>query len=183
MICLPSVSRLEGTPLLVPDKDHDLIDLLGTLGGNIVTGGIKGEDKSKNGGRINSDEIVACPDEATMETLMVTSSMMGPLYGMLRTNRDFLISNDVPSSIASSFVIRTYHAMILDALGKNGVEDGGDDNDDDGRGVIDRLIEEQTPGGLNENALRTVKDRGGYEAMVNAMEETLLRIRGGRSGD
>lgn len=71
--------------------------------------------------------------------MMVPTGLMGPMYGILRNNRDWLIKQGVPAKDASYFLARNYQSMIQDAERK--CEDPNH---------FDDLIAEQTPGGLNE---------------------------------
>ena len=107
MICLPAVADLEGTPLLVPRSTSNIHELLSTLGGGTC---------------------IQCENEAIMEAMMVSTCMMGPVYGLMRTNRDFLIKNGVPPKDANHVVARQYWGMTKDALVR--CEGGDGDNED-----------------------------------------------------
>lgn len=83
MICLPAISNREGCALLQPapsptpsnsdesntdgGKNIDVKSLLNALGG-----------------------CVECANDDIMNTMMVTTAMMGPMYGVMRNNRDWL---------------------------------------------------------------------------------------------
>jgi pyrroline-5-carboxylate reductase len=151
MICLPAVAQLEGTPLLVPrSKSLELKSLLSTLG---------------------SGTCIECKNEDVMESMMVTTCMMGPIYGLMKTNRDFLISRGVPSTDATTLVGRQYWGMVKDALDRCDDETSFDD-----------LIEEQTPGGLNEQSLKNLQGVGFLKSYEDAMEAVLGRIKGDTDG-
>lgn len=151
MICLPAVAQLEGTPLLVPHSKSKLLHgLISSLG---------------------SGTCIQCENEDIMESMMVTTCMMGPVYGLMRTNRDFLISKGVPAQDATQMVKRQYWAMVKDALLK-----GDDENS------LDALIEEQTPGGLNEQSLKNLESVGFLKSYEDAMEAVLGRIKGETDG-
>ena len=64
---------------------------------------------------------------------------MGPFYRLLKSNRDWLVKKGIPENDASFFVTKLYMSMITDAE-----EDCSNPN------RLDALIDEQTPGGLNE---------------------------------
>ena len=70
---------------------------------------------------------------------MVPTCLMGPLYGIMKKNRDWLVNHGVPAKDASYFLGKQYLAMIRDA--ERNCEDPNH---------IEDLIGEQTPGGLNE---------------------------------
>ena len=155
MICLPAVAQLEGTPLLVPRTDKTsssslLYDLMSTLG---------------------SGTCIECEDEDIMESMMVSTCMMGPIYGLMRTNRDFLISKGVPAKDASIMVGRQYWGMVKDASLR--CEDANS---------LDDLINEQTPGGLNEQTLQNLEHVGFLKSYEDVMEAVLGRIKGETDG-
>ena len=164
MICLPAVAELQGTPLLVPrcsatstNDDNDgggiiIHELLATLGGGTC---------------------IQCDNEQTMEAMMVSTTMMGPLYGFMKANRDYLIKNGVPPQDANLCVSRQYFAMTRDALGRA---------ETDGETSLDALIDEQTPGGLNEQTLKNFEKRGFLETFDEVMDAVLKRIQGKGDG-
>mmetsp|Transcript_8455 Transcript_8455/g.15460 ORF Transcript_8455/g.15460 Transcript_8455/m.15460 type:complete len:332 (-) Transcript_8455:739-1734(-) len=116
MICLPPVAELEGTCLLVPKGNKQLKSLFESLGG-----------------------CVECESEKIMNALMIPGCLMGPMYGILKNNRDWLVQQGVPAEDASFFVGRQYLGIIRDAE-RNCLDPQH----------FDQLIAEQTPGGLNE---------------------------------
>jgi len=151
MICLPAVALLEGTPLLVPKSKSDLLrDLLSTLG---------------------SGTCIECENEDIMESMMVPGCMMGPVYGLMKKNRDFLVSKGVPAKDATVMVGRQYWAMVKDAVDRC-----------DNVNSLDELIDEQTPGGLNEQSLKNLESIGFMESYEDAMEAVLGRIKGETDG-
>ena len=94
MICLPSVSRCEGTCLLVPPSpSQQFKSLFDSLGGT-----------------------VECADEKLMNRAMIPCNLMGPLYGIMRNSRTWLEKQGMPADDASYLVARQYMAMVQDAL-------------------------------------------------------------------
>jgi pyrroline-5-carboxylate reductase len=150
-ICLPAVAELEGTPLLVPRSTSNIHKLLETLGGGTC---------------------IQCENEEIMEAMMVSTCMMGPVYGLMRANRDFLIKKGVPAKDANHVVARQYFGMTQDALARS--EDGDDS--------LDALIQEQTPGGLNEQTLKNLESLGLLKSYDDVMEAVLGRIQGKYDG-
>mmetsp|Transcript_12915 Transcript_12915/g.19661 ORF Transcript_12915/g.19661 Transcript_12915/m.19661 type:complete len:363 (-) Transcript_12915:121-1209(-) len=154
MICLPAVATCEATCLLVPKVPSNsdgkrLRDLFDALGG-----------------------CVECKDEDIMNKMMVTTAMMGPIYGIMRNNREWLVKQGVPAGDASYFVARQYMSMVKDAQ--------VDARENPMR--FDELIEEQTPGGLNEQALRNLQLQGVFDMYDNAMDAVLNRLEGRSDG-
>lgn len=177
MICLPNVCRREGVCLVTPPLDHCVISsrfwlqrLFTTLGG-----------------------YLECATEAKMQTLMVISGLMGPMYGILKTNVDWLRERGIPSTEATFFVTRTYQSMIQDAAAATAAATTNDkryhpndhNQDEDctistnTHTIIDDLIEEQTPGGINEQAYNILKQHGLDSMYRGTMDAILLRLEKG----
>jgi len=106
-----------------------------------------------------------------MVTMTSATGLMGPLYAILRSNRDYLTERGVPRSKASSFIAKFYGSVISDAMV---------DCEEEGR--FDDLIREQTPGGLNEQGIANLDKMGVFEAYDTAMEATLKRLNGDGDG-
>jgi len=151
MICLPAVAELQGTPLLVPRSTSNIHKLLETLGGGAC---------------------IQCENEEIMEAMMVSTCMMGPVYGLMRANRDFLIKKGVPAKDANDVVARQYFGMTQDALVRSR----------DVANSLDSLIDEQTPGGLNEQTLKNLESVGFLKSYDDIMEAVLGRIQGKSDG-
>ena len=113
---LPSVATQQGICQVVPKGNTMLKLLFESLGG-----------------------CVECENEDAMKVLMVPTSLMGPFYRLLKSNRDWLVKNGVPEKDASYFVTKQYSSMLKDA-----------ELDCENPARLDVLIDEQTPGGLNE---------------------------------
>lgn len=158
MICLPAVAELEGTPLLVPrpppPPTSHLSSLIATLGGGTC---------------------IECDNEEIMEAMMVTTCMMGSVYELMRTTRDFLVEKGVPAVDANDVVARQYWGITKDALTRSQRDGCREDS-------LDKLIQEQTPGGLNEQALRNLEAASVFDRYKDAMEAVLGRIQGKSDG-
>jgi pyrroline-5-carboxylate reductase len=130
---LPTVAKNEGCGLIVPksnDQDHvnnpnirTLLQMIELLGG-----------------------YVECETEEIMNVMITPTCLMGPMYGILCQNRDWLVKKGVPLQDATYFVGRQYWSMMQDA--ERGCHDEPNRFDD--------LVEEQTPGGLNEQVRRQI---------------------------
>ncbi|CAB9516925.1 NADP oxidoreductase coenzyme F420-dependent [Seminavis robusta] len=159
MICLPSAAKQEGCALIVPKVGatekaanptistiHCMLDLLGGF--------------------------VECETEEIMDVMITPTCLMGPLYGILRQNQEWLVKKGVPAKDATYFVGRQYWSMMQDA--ERGCQK--DPNH------FEELVAEQTPGGLNEQALRNLTQLGIYGAYDQAMEAVLSRLHGDSDG-
>lgn len=151
MICLPSIASHQGVCLhCSPTPNPTLTDMFHRVSG-----------------------VVTLTTEAEMEAAMVTSCIMGPLYGIMKEGRDWLLRNtSLSAKDASYLIIQQYIGAVKDA------ERECDTNEH----RLDDLIEEQTPGGLNEQALSNLDQLGGLEAQRRVMDATLSRIRGESDG-
>jgi pyrroline-5-carboxylate reductase len=96
---------------------------------------------------------------------------MGPIYGVMKAGRDWLVNRGVDSTKASYLITKQY-------LG--GVQEAGLDSNNPNR--LDDLIAEQTAGGHNAQALDNLDKLGGLEAQQKIMDKILERIRGDSDG-
>jgi len=114
---------------------------------------------------------VECKTEVDMNAMMVTTGLMGPIYGLMRSNIDWLVQQNIPPEDASFFVTRQFLNIVQDAerLGKDPTR-------------VQTLIDEQTPGGLNEQARKNLEKLGFYKDLSKAMDAMYLRIRGESDG-
>eukprot|EP00956_Cyclotella_meneghiniana_P044448 scaffold318987_cov83-Cyclotella_meneghiniana.AAC.2 len=114
---------------------------------------------------------VECANDDMMNTMMVPSCLMGPMYGIMRNNRDWLVKQGVSPEDASYFLGKTYLSIVQDA------ERGGKDPT-----RFDELIKEQTPGGINEQSLGNLEQQGVFDAYNNAMDAIKSRLEGKTDG-
>jgi pyrroline-5-carboxylate reductase len=97
---------------------------------------------------------------------------MGPIYGMMRQSRDWLTKHgNISQGVASYLVAKQFQGMIQDAV-----------SDCENPHRLEELIQEQTPGGLNEQALRNLESLGALESYDKVMDAILSRIQGKSSG-
>lgn len=150
MICLPAVARHQGVCLLCSPVPNPLLEqLFGAVGG-----------------------VLAVKTEEELNACMMTTCVMGPIYGLMRSSRDWLAKHtDISQSEASYLVAKQYQGAVQDA-----VVDFEDPN------RLDDLIAEQTPAGLNEQALRNLESLGGLDAYDKVMDAILSRINGDSDG-
>lgn len=114
---------------------------------------------------------VECERLHQMNAMMVPTGMMGSFYGLLRNNRDWLVQQGVQASDASYFVAKQYMSMMEDA-----VESCVDPS------RFDDLVEEQTPGGLNEQGLANLSQQGVFQSYNQIMDALLSRLEGRSDG-
>ena len=149
LICLPSIARHEGIALVCCGK-HD------TNGAkdNTIPPPIPTPTQTfvqtllqPMGGCVLLDT------EHDLEACMVTTCTMGPLYGVMQKQRDWLLANtaQLQPQEATKLVVQQFLGSILDASYKlqenntqtNPTKNGDHENDVD---LFQVLIDEQTPG-------------------------------------
>ena len=151
MICLPCIARHQGVALHCSPTPNDFLTFLFDSMGGVVT----------------------LQTEADLEAAMMTTCVMGPIYGVMREGRNWLMEKtDLSQEEASYLVIKQYIGAIQDA-----------ERDLMNPNRLDDLIEEQTPGGLNEQALANLDKLGGLDAQVQVMDAILSRLRGETDGN
>ena len=91
MICLPAISKREACALLQPAPSPV------PTSADDVTNNDNNHDEAEN---INVKSLlnalggcVECANDEIMNTMMVTTAMMGPMYGIMRNNQDWLGEN------------------------------------------------------------------------------------------
>ena len=102
----------------------------------------------------------------------MSTCVMGPMYGLMRLGRDWLMKNTELSQEAASYlVIKQYVGIVQDA-----------ERDLNNPNRLDHLVDEQTPGGVNAQALANLEQLGGLDAQTKVMDAILSRIRGESDG-
>jgi|EP01044_Picomonas_judraskeda_P013056 pyrroline-5-carboxylate reductase len=114
---------------------------------------------------------VECDTEDALRALMVTTCLMGPFYNILKTQRNWLARKGVPAASASYFIGRTYLGLAQDA------EQTCTDE-----GHYDHLVDENTPGGMNEQAIANLTRLGCYAAYDTVQDALLERLSGAGDG-
>lgn len=177
MICLPSIARHQGVtlhcnPAAATSSSMTTTTMMATLRRLLdAMGG-----------------VVTLETEAELEACMMTTCTMGPLYGILKEARDWLLEHTTSLSKeeASLLVIHQCTGAILDAdRPQRNVENDDETMTTTSKTDPDRLeglIEEQTPGGLNEQALANFNKLGGAEGQRRIMDAILSRIQGNSDG-
>jgi len=159
MICLPSIAHHRGVALLCCS---------GTEQGSNVRSFLRNLFDSLGG-------VVCLETEADLEACMVTTCTMGPLYGTMKHQRDWLLQQTggrLSAQAATALVVKQFAGAVADA------ESSMTEN------RLEELIAEQTPGGLNEQALNNYGNvLGGFEdVQTPVMDAILSRIRGETDG-
>jgi len=184
MICLPSIAQHRGVALLCCGSDG------GDGGGSSTQTNTRAFLTGLFGA---TGGCVALDTEADLEACMVTTCTMGPLYGTMKKQRDWLLATCTGSlsrEDATFLVIKQFAGAVAEAETATTKSESGE-NDERGHesssglsNKLEELIAEQTPGGLNEQALRNYGEvLGGFEDLQQpVMDAILSRIRGETDG-
>ena len=162
MICLPSIANHDGVALLCCGDD-------GSENASQTTKQFLKDLFTSTGG------VVCLDTEADLEACMVTTCTMGPLYGTMLNQRDWLVQatdSRLSKEDATLLVIKQFAGAISDAAR------------DIHETRLEELIAEQTPGGLNEQALKNYGTalKGFSNLQDPVMDAVLSRIRGETDG-
>lgn len=107
---------------------------------------------------------IPCATQELLEAAMLSTCVMGPLYGVMRRNRDWMVEKGLSAQDADKLIKQQYLGAVAHAS-TSGLD-------------LDELVEEQTPGGLNEQALRQLEENGVMTVYDQAMDSVYDRIRG-----
>jgi len=114
---------------------------------------------------------VVVDDKEQLDALQGITSLMGPFYQLLHTSALWLQNHNVSSQAAGDYVGAFFHSIAIDALShgkKNGTHG------------FEALVKEQTPNGLNENAIKELRSIGVYNAVEKVLDVSLERLAGKR---
>ena len=106
---------------------------------------------------------VAVEAEETLLKLMPVTALMGQLYAQQRPTQGWLEAQGVPPETAAAWTGAVYHCVTHGSA-------------DAGPSTFRALVEEQTPGGLNEQVVRSLGEAGAYDALAAALDTCLGRI-------
>jgi len=116
--------------------------------------------------------LIECSTEDEMRTMMVMTGLMGPMYAIARANKEWLLTKGISSENSNAFISQTYLSVI---------QDMAEECHNPER--FDQLVAEQTPGGLNEQAIRNLESLGVFSAYAATMEAMLQRLEGKSDGN
>ena len=134
MICLPSIARHEGITLLCCGGGIENVnDASNSNGGN----GKKNKTKLLVTQLLNTmGGCIVVDTEQELEACMVTTCTMGPLYGTMKKQRDWLVENTSSLSKydATQLVMKQFQGAINDASYKF-TKNKNDDDTSDNHGI------------------------------------------------
>ena len=106
---------------------------------------------------------VAVETEEMMKKMMPVTCLMGQFYAQQRATHQWLVRQGVDGEQAAKWTGAVFHCVSYDTAHATAH-------------TFDELVDEQTPGGLNEQVLRELTDAGSWTALQDAMDGCLARI-------
>jgi pyrroline-5-carboxylate reductase len=107
---------------------------------------------------------VPAANERDLHVLWALTALIAPYFALLEEICGWAVAAGVESSTARTYLASMFHALSVLAM-----EDGG-------VGFGELRVEATTPGGLNEQALREIRDLGGHRSFLNALDSILVRL-------
>lgn len=109
-------------------------------------------------------KVICAESEDHLRVFQAGTCLMGPFYQTLHTLHQWMTKQSVGDADAAAFVGTFYSGIAADSAKQT-----------DGEG-LSHLIAEQTPGGLNEEAIRRLSEAGCYESEATALDAILARL-------
>ena len=108
---------------------------------------------------------VPVPSEELLKKMLPVSCLMGQFYAQQRLTQQWLMQQGVDAAEASKWTGAVFHCISYDTASA-------------GPHTFQELVDEQTPGGLNEQVVRELTEAGMYTAMSDSLDGCLARIEG-----
>ncbi len=115
--------------------------------------------------------VIEVPDETQLNDLTAVTSLMAPFYAWLAQTQTWLEARGVDGEISSRYVSSLFHGLSLD------VADVG------AEGFEASVVNAQTPGGLNEEALGRLRKVGWFDEIDRVLDAILARLERGPTQD
>lgn len=107
--------------------------------------------------------LVQVQEIAHIARLQAATCLMGDLYTRMKIAQDWIVEGGVDSAMAAQFVGSVFTSIV---------RDGRDKSQTDAHAFTE-LVNEQTPGGLNERVISEQRAAGAYEAYEKSMNDLL----------
>ena len=96
---------------------------------------------------------------------------MGHFYKTCQTSGSWLQSHGVESSAAAKYVTGIFKTVLAEATDRAVKKE-------EGVGAFQELVNEQTPGGLNEGVIKEMTQAGTYQSQATAFENAYEKLLG-----
>ena len=109
---------------------------------------------------------VEVAEERQFDALWAVTALIAPYYALLGRTSTWAAAAGLDAGLANRYLGALFHALAVDAVATGE------------RGFAALTEAAQTPGGLNEQALRQLSEAGWYDALAEALDGILARIAG-----
>ena len=109
-------------------------------------------------------DIVSVESEKAMETMSVTTALMSPFYQLMNDVIKWGIKEGLTTEQAVQYSASFFSALLFMIKGR----------DVDG---INKLVNDMTPGGINEMALMLIREVGGFDLWPESLDKVMDRIK------
>ena len=196
MICTPAIAHHQGVSLLLPGvnlmkDDQDSSTLMDTAKEekkvpetleHAISSSISSSSSTLAQLLEATGGVVSCKSPQHMNILMTPFCAMGPIYGLLRHHQQWLVQQGgIDPSTAQTLITKQYHAIVYDALSTTTTTTTHDDSTTPSSDRLQELIDEQTPNGLNEQALRQWTNLGALDSYTQVLNSMVDRLEGGHT--
>eukprot|EP01060_Flectonema_neradi_P013611 TRINITY_DN2034_c3_g1_i1.p1 TRINITY_DN2034_c3_g1~~TRINITY_DN2034_c3_g1_i1.p1 ORF type:complete len:291 (+),score=55.17 TRINITY_DN2034_c3_g1_i1:60-875(+) len=110
--------------------------------------------------------VVQIETEDHQRALQAATALMGPFYAQCQALQEWLSTKGLSPDVASQFAGSFYHCISYDSA--NCSKTSSD--------AFKTLIAEQTPGGLNEQAIKELTEAGVYDSHKVSLDSILGRL-------
>jgi len=111
---------------------------------------------------------VAVDDETMFKRMQCMTALMGDFYKRQLTAQQWLEEHSIPAEKASAWIGSIFATMAADSA-------------EAGPETLKHLVEEQTPGGVNELVWRGQEEDKNYESMRYALDQVHVRLMTGQT--
>ena len=107
---------------------------------------------------------VEVKNETLSKNFWATSAMMAPFYEILKVLSDWLTKRGIKRNVAQKYITSLFVALSVDSFNNSGKH-------------LKHLVKDsQTPGGLNEQAVKQLRKAGFYRTLEKSLNSILKRL-------
>ena len=108
--------------------------------------------------------VVPVETEDMMKKMMPVTALMGQFYAQQRATHRWLLAQGVEAEAAAKWTGAVFHCVSYDSAVA-------------GASTFEHLVDEQTPGGLNEQVVRELTEAGAFDALSDSLDGVLARVQ------
>eukprot|EP00039_Didymoeca_costata_P007171 m.97019 g.97019 ORF g.97019 m.97019 type:complete len:291 (+) comp13573_c1_seq1:1784-2656(+) len=110
-------------------------------------------------------KVVEVDTAEQLTVMQAATALMGPYYQLVGTLQRWMSQNGIPDDDAATFSSAFFQCVSVDLENKNTPE------------ALQSLVDEQTPGGLNQEAIERLTAAGTYDTVGVTLDSILARLR------